>query len=309
MRHVGVHVTCHAKLNLTLKVYGKRPDGYHDIISVMQSIDLSDKLYIEKSDTPGIQIACDNEAVPSDESNLIWKAAENFARHVDKSEFGLKISLSKGIPVKGGLAGGSSDAAGTIVGLNALWDTGLKDNELLGICAETGSDVPFCLIGGTALVRGRGEILESLPQPIILMRDGPGAFLLVIPSSEVETANAYNLLDKYREKDARKWESLNEEYYAIRDYWVNGILNHDFALMLVNDFTDPVLAEYPELKKIHDNLRNHAGLAVLTGSGSCMFAYFSRVLDAMSYTSIYKPVDDEAVILTHPVDDGVKIMG
>ena len=303
---LSVHVTCYAKINLFLKVYGKRPDGYHDIISVMQSIDLADTIKIELTSGKGLEIVCSNPDIPTDERNLAWKATWAIAAKAGRQVDGLKITIDKGIPVMGGLAGGSADCAGTLLGLRELWSVDMEEKELIEIGAGLGSDVPFCLVGGTAIVRGRGEIVEPLPSGLA---DNPlksGSFLVVLPSMKIETKAAYDALDKRRILETRKWESLNREYAEIRDLWLRSISDKSFPLYMQNDFEPAVLSENPNLAALHTYFRNFAGHALLSGSGSAIFAYFHDQSDANEHLMRYAPIVDESLIIANPVARGVE---
>ena len=152
-----------AKLNLTLDVLGKRTDGYHDLRMVMQSITLADTLRIEKSGTDSIQVQSNMQFLPTGEKNLAAVAAIRFYEALDKPCPGFDLTLEKQIPVCAGMAGGSSDAAAVLRMLNELENTPFTVTELARIGEMVGSDVPYCVMGGTALAEGRGEILTALP--------------------------------------------------------------------------------------------------------------------------------------------------
>ena len=154
-----VTVKAHAKVNLTLEVLGRREDGYHDIVSIMQTIDLRDTLRLEPADT--ITLHCDRVDLLSPD-NLALKAA-NLLRKVTGCDKGARITLQKEIPVAAGLGGGSSDAAATLQGLNLLWELGLSVDGLMSLAMQLGSDVPFFMRGGTAMASGRGERIRPLP--------------------------------------------------------------------------------------------------------------------------------------------------
>lgn len=299
-----------AKLNLFLKVYGKRPDGFHDIISIMQSVGLYDTLTLESVDGKGknISITCTDAGVPTDEKNIVWKAVEIFSESIGLIDYNLKIHIEKNIPVMGGLAGGSSNAAATLFALKKLWKPDFPDEKLFKIGAKVGSDVPFCLLGGTALVQGRGEVLEPLPEGVHAKFPG-GAFLLVMPPVSVETGPAYDAVDAGRIVEARKWNTLTEEYRTIREVWISAISSGEFAYLFHNDFQVPVFGYHHELEAIHTHLRNHAGHAVMSGSGSTMFAWFPLYTDAFDAKDSYIPLAGEKVVVALPVGHGVRIEG
>ncbi|NLF34549.1 MAG: 4-(cytidine 5'-diphospho)-2-C-methyl-D-erythritol kinase [Clostridiales bacterium] len=152
-----------AKLNLTLDVLDRRPDGYHNMRMIMQSVDLGDKITLETRPTGGLTVHTNMKFLPNDERNLAAQAALRFAAQTGKRWDGLHINVQKNIPVCAGMAGGSSDAAAVLRGLNELTGAGLDAEALAGIGAGVGSDVPYCLMGGTALAEGRGERLTPLP--------------------------------------------------------------------------------------------------------------------------------------------------
>jgi len=306
---VIVSVNCFAKINLFLKVYGKRPDGYHDIISLMQSIDLADSLVLEETDGEGIEISCSNPDVPVDERNLVWKAAGVLAEQVGRPAAGLRVKITKNIPLMGGLAGGSADGAGALAGLCRLWGLDFDDSVLLRLAAKVGSDVPFCLVGGTALVRGRGEIVEPMPVGIVESAKGSGAFLLVLPPVGVDTKSAYDALDESRLKEARKWDDLMIEYVETRDNWMVAIADASFPVLFHNDFEASLFSSSPELVAVSTNLRNHAGHAILSGSGPSMFAWFTDVSEANAARDRYVPIAGETALVAYPVADGVQVMG
>lgn len=177
-----------AKINLHLEVLGLRPDGFHELAMVMQSIDLADTLELRPTADAAIELLCDQQHLPTDGSNLIVRAAERLRRRVGLPELGARIVLQKRIPIGAGLAGGSSNAAAALVGLNRLWGLGLPPEVLQELAADLGSDVPFCLAGGTQLCFGRGEVLEPVAAPATLRL---GVLLIKNPTVSVSTPWAY----------------------------------------------------------------------------------------------------------------------
>ena len=171
-----VKLMAYAKVNLTLEVIGKREDGYHNVATILQTVDLGDTVVIGEADE--LAVECDESGL-SGESNLAWKAAAALAERAGIVPRA-RIWIEKGIPVASGLGGGSADAAATLVGLSRLWGLGLSGEELMGVAAGLGSDVPFLLKGGTALGTGRGDEITPLPQlPVSEM-------LLVVPAESIE---------------------------------------------------------------------------------------------------------------------------
>lgn len=158
-----MEVRAHAKLNLTLDVLGKRPDGYHDLRMIMQSVELADVLDVERGDTGELRVRTNLSFLPNNEKNLAVQAALRWWEARGRSPRGLDITIKKHVPVCAGMAGGSSDAAAVLRALNALEGAPLSPLELAKIGERVGSDVPYCVLGGTALAEGRGEVLTPLP--------------------------------------------------------------------------------------------------------------------------------------------------
>lgn len=160
-----IKIQCPAKVNLTLKVVGKREDGFHNIDSIMQTIDLFDYLTIsfENSDKTEILLSGNSDEIPYDKSNLVYKAAKLFLSQLENQNYKISVYIEKNIPIAAGLAGGSTNAAGMLYGLNKLLNEPLSRKELHGLCAKLGSDLNLCLEGGRQKTSGRGEILEQLP--------------------------------------------------------------------------------------------------------------------------------------------------
>lgn len=245
-----------AKINLYLRVLGKRPDGYHEIESMMQAIDLYDEIKLEKSDS--VEIVCDDPGIPSDDSNLAVKAAAAL-----KEQFyfpGVKISLHKKIPHGAGLGGGSSDAAFVLRGLCRLYKLSPSPKDLLRIASGIGSDIPFFLGSGQALVSGRGEIVRPLELPTDY------TIILVVPPLEISTAEVYG---KLRFSLTKKIEPfLFKKRITVSRF--NSLLKR-----FCNDLEEAVLGEYPDLFEIKDLLRNSGAIfSAMSGSGSAFFGIF-----------------------------------
>ncbi len=161
-----ITLLAHAKINLYLEIIGSRPDGFHELVMVMQSVSLADRITIKRLNTPTIQLICDHPQVPTDHTNLAYRAVtllqKRFPNRTNQVG-GVEITIDKKIPVGAGLAGGSANAAATLFGLDVLWQLGLSRLDLQSLGAELGSDVPFCLAGGCAIATGRGEEIDPLP--------------------------------------------------------------------------------------------------------------------------------------------------
>ena len=181
-----VEVRAYAKINLDLRIVGRRPDGFHELRTIFQSIALHDTLVVRA--VRGVfGITCDMPGVPIDRTNLVWRAADALWKAAGRRGRvrGASIELKKRVPPQAGLGGGSSDAAATLLALNALWRLRLSHDDLHAVAATLGSDVPFFLVGGTALGLGRGEQLYALPDVT------PSSIVLVQPPFGVSTADAY----------------------------------------------------------------------------------------------------------------------
>ncbi len=259
----SIEVKAHAKINLNLKILGKRPDGYHDLTSVVQTITLHDTLVLEAA-PEGISLEVNDPAVPADPTNLAWLAASSLPPSRGACR-GVRIRLKKEIPAGAGLGGGSSDAAATLVGLNRLWGLRLPLGELVSIAAAIGSDVPFFLTGGTALLRGRGTEVQPLPDL------GGYRILLVLPGAPISTRELYTLL-RAPLTPARKISSM-----ARFSPTPTGSLAKEVEdwMHAGNDLES--LARYlcPAIGDIKDRLLGAgATAAAMSGSGSSVFGVF-----------------------------------
>lgn len=254
-----LRLRANAKINLFLEVLDKRPDGYHNIETVFQSIDLHDVIILRGNSPGTIEVECDNPEVPLDSSNLAYRAAELLSRESGKS-YGAQIHIIKRIPVGAGLAGGSTDAAATLVGLNELWGLDYSTEELMRLGSELGADVPFCILGGTALGKGRGDELTQLAS----FSDVP--VVLVKPGFQVSTSWAYTALGNLDLTRARK--SANILTTKMRRRNVSSIGGE-----LFNIFESVVMGEYPLVGRIKEELIRAGALgALMTGSGPTVFA-------------------------------------
>jgi len=254
--YVILLVRAFAKINLTLDVLGKRDDGYHEIASVMQSLALCD--YITFEDAEDIVLTVEGEPVPAGPENLVYRAAEALRDFAGDAERGAAIHLEKHIPVAAGLGGGSADAAATLVGLNELWRLGFSRTELAAIAAGIGADVPFCLVGGTALARGKGEILTPLP-PAPAM-----GVVLALPPLRVSTAEVYARFDAARVGKRPDNEAMVR---ALRAGKVKEI-----AACLENVLEAVTFAMHPELRELKQAVLDAGALgALMSGSGPVIF--------------------------------------
>ncbi|MBB6733390.1 4-(cytidine 5'-diphospho)-2-C-methyl-D-erythritol kinase [Cohnella zeiphila] len=251
-----------AKINLLLDVLRKREDGYHEVEMIMTMVDLADRL--EMSELPRDQIVLSSHAgfIPLDEKNLAFQAARLIKERYGVSR-GVYIHLDKQIPVAAGLAGGSSDAAAALRGLNRLWNLGLSVAELETLGAELGSDVPFCVRGGTAIARGRGEALESIESP-------PQCWVILAkPPINVSTADVYG---KLRANELDRHPSVPRMLDAIR-----GRSFPDMCAALGNVLESVTLHRYPEVRQIKNVMsRLGADGVLMSGSGPTVFGLVSK---------------------------------
>ena len=190
-----IRVTAYAKINLTLDVLGKRPDGYHHIESVMQSVNLRDIVTVRQREK-GIAVRCSRPGVPCDQSNTAFKAARAFFEASGLSEQGIEIEIQKGIPMEAGLAGGSADAAAVLLALNRMFDEPLNLEQLSFAALQVGADVPFCLVGGSMRAEGIGEKLTPLPQM-------PNCHLLLAPLLTPRQLATHRCIILTRERKSR----------------------------------------------------------------------------------------------------------
>ena len=253
----------YAKVNLTLDVLGKREDGYHDLRSVMQTISVRDDVEIDVGTGKPWKLLCSNESIPTDERNLAWKAAKVYCDALKKDPNGLEIRITKRIPVEAGMGGGSADAAAVLRALNRYYDHPLSVMALAELGAQVGSDVPFCVITGTAMVEGRGERLRALP-------DMPDCiFVICKPDFSVSTPELYRKIDEVsipKRPDHQAMESA--------------LLAGDLEKVAHNCFNvfDPVVTqEHLELNYIKSIFHNYGAVGYqMTGSGSACYAIVSE---------------------------------
>lgn len=250
----------YGKLNLFLDVVGKLDNGYHLIKSVMQSVSLFDEIHISETTDNKIIIKCDDPDIPTDNRNTCYKAAEIIKNNYNIS-YGVNISLNKRIPTEAGLAGGSSNCAAVIIGLNKLWNLNLTYEQLLEIGLKIGADVPFCLVGGTCLAEGIGEKLIRLNE---FHWDN---ILIVKPSFSMPTSNVY--------------DNMKPEYFNIHEQ--NNILSHiqdnDYMktiLSMANTLENAAEKMEPDIKSIKRSMYESGAVsALMTGSGSAIYGMFN----------------------------------
>lgn len=250
-----------AKINLGLDVVGKRGDGYHEVRMVMQTIQMYDVLEIEKKAEPGITLTTNIPYVPTDERNLVYKAARMLMDEFHIEE-GLTMNLEKFIPVAAGMAGGSSDAAAAFVGVNRIFGLGLSEEELMKRAVKVGADVPYCVMRGTALAEGIGEKLTRLPRL-------PQCYVLVgKPGVNVSTKIAYENLNL--NDPAMVHPDIDGMVNAIHEGNLDGMISR-----MGNVFEPGIIRRYPIIQEIKDLMENNgARKAMMSGSGPTVFGIF-----------------------------------
>ena len=264
-----------AKLNLTLDVLGKRDDGYHDLKSVMQTVSIRDDIEIDIGTGKPWCLKCDKENIPTDEHNLAWKAAKIYCDALGKDPDGIEIRITKRIPSQAGMGGGSADAAAVLRALNRYYGEPLSIMALAELGAQVGSDVPFCVICGTAMVEGRGEMVRKLP-------DMPDCIIVVCkPEFSVSTPELYQKIDEVA-------IAKHPDNQAMESALLAGDLEK-VAHNLCNVFDPVVTADHLELNYIKSLFHQYGAVGYqMTGSGSACYAIVSEFEVAAVICSMLK---------------------
>ena len=251
-----------AKINIGLDVLGKREDGYHEVRMIMQTIRMYDQLDMRKSVEPGIHLTTNKKYIPVDENNLVWRAAKLMMDTCGIIE-GVSIHLHKVIPVAAGMAGGSSDAAATLVGMNRLFHCGLSKEKLMELGVQIGADVPYCVLRGTALAEGIGEKLTVLP-PM------PDCWILIgKPGISVSTKYVYTTLDLNTDTVHPDIDGMKK---ALEDGNLYGITER-----MGNVLQDVTIPAYPEVERIKEQMKTLGAVnAMMSGSGPTVFGIFDN---------------------------------
>jgi len=260
-----LHLNAYAKINLTLDVLGDRPDGYHDVETVLHTVELHDSITLRENGD-GITVLCGSPDVPADTQNIVHRAASLLrdAFHVPR---GVEVELTKCIPIAAGLGGGSSDAAVTLLGLAQMWKLRLGERQLMDLAGQIGSDVPFFLAGGAALAMGRGERIRTLrPLPTTWV-------VLARPRLQVSTEWAYGVLDhaalRRRPDTHGVVHALDAENPA------------EVGRLLCNVFEDVVETHHPAVRALHERMAAHRPLGVsMSGTGPVLFALAAKESEA-----------------------------
>ena len=280
-----------AKLNLSLDIVGRMPNGYHELDSVMLAVDLYDTLTLTRRGE-GVRLFCDDPALPTGEDNLVLKAVRAFFAEARTQPGGLEIVLHKNIPSQAGLAGGSADAAAALVGLNQLYGANMSTEKLARIGLGIGSDLPFCLMGGISRAGGRGETFTPLPMP------PPCVFLIAKPSEGMSTRLAFELYAQRKSEPARRTPQLVSVLHSGSLEEIGGCMS--------NAFEDAL--PLPGAREIKSIMLRHGALgAAMTGSGTAVSGLFPQEEAALDCLEKLRGTADFACI-AHPLPHGPKIM-
>lgn len=261
----AIEIKAMAKVNLGLDVIGRRANGYHDVKMIMQTVDLYDTLTLTKIDE-GIRITSNTGELPLNEDNLIYKASKQLMEYTGKT-LGVSIYLKKQIPIAAGMAGGSTDAAATLLGLNELYNLNLTKEVLAQVGVKIGADVPYCIYGGTCLSEGIGEVLTKLP-------DAPDCYLVIAkPPISVSTKYVYENLHI---ENVTKHPDIDGMICAIREGNPDGVISR-----MENVLEHVTIKRYPQIASIKETLlENGARGALMSGSGPTVFGIFETENEA-----------------------------
>ncbi|WP_138499189.1 4-(cytidine 5'-diphospho)-2-C-methyl-D-erythritol kinase [Nostoc sp. PA-18-2419] len=304
-----------AKINLYLEIIGDRPDGYHELAMILQSIALADQIDVRSNSNRTIHVHCNHPQVPTDKSNLAYRAAELMAKEFPEAFArygGVDISINKQIPVAAGLAGGSTNAAAVLIGIDLLWKLGLTQSELEGLGARLGSDVPFCISGGTAIGTGRGEQLSPLPN-----LNNIYIVLAKYRSLEVSTAWAYKT---YRQQFSNSYIKNTNDLVARANAVHSGAIvkaifardTGKIAEKLHNDLERVVLPAYPQVLQLREVFANQQGVlgTMMSGSGPTVFALFESEQQAEQvklYVTEALTDGDLELFVTRTISHGIQV--
>lgn len=278
-----VTVEANAKINLTLDILGKRPDGFHEVAMVMQTIGLHDTLVMEKTERD-IELSINVPWLKADEKNLAWRAAE-LIRQEYGLEGGVRIELTKRIPVAAGLAGGSADAAAVLKGMNDLYGLQLDEEKLCELGARLGSDIPFCIMGGTMLATGRGEVLTRLS-------DMPETWVVLAkPRISVSTAWAYQNYDEQGAERHPDNEAIKQAIARGNRKAVAGLLCNVLESVTIKKYD--VIAEYKQMM-----LDKGAMASMMSGSGPTVFGLAKNREQAEAIADVLRQETNADVFVT-----------
>lgn len=280
----SIRLKARAKINLGLDVIGLLDNGYHEVRMVMQTVGMYDRIIIEKSKVPGIEITANIPYIPLNESNLMYKAADMLIKEFDIKE-GVKMDLNKFIPVAAGMAGGSTDAASVLFGMNKIFDLGLSTKALMERGVSIGADVPYCVMRGTALAEGIGEKLSKLsPMPDC-------SILIAKPPINVSTKLVYTELDSAECKE-------HPDIDGIIDGLNRGDLG-DIAQKMGNVLEGVTIPMHPVIDSIKKDMIEHGAInAMMSGSGPTVFGIFEDAKDARKCLEFIREKGDAKQVFT-----------
>jgi 4-diphosphocytidyl-2-C-methyl-D-erythritol kinase len=283
-------VPAYAKINLGLRILGKRPDGFHELETYFLQIDLADRLFFETSESAGLELTCNRSDLPVDAANLCWRAYELLCETAHR-RLSVRLHLEKNIPMGSGLGGGSSDAAVTLMALNRLCELNISDARLHDLATQLGSDVPFFLAGGLCWGSGRGEIITPLPEL-------PNwEILLITPVVVVSTAWAYQNYKMSLTNRQKITKLPSSDFVQLQ--------GHQLAEVCQNDLESVVFEKYPELAELKSKLQQAgAVVASMTGSGSAIFGLFHTRQEAQRAQLLVNR--DKQALLARPVRWGIR---
>ncbi len=265
-----------AKINLYLEIIGDRPDGFHELVMILQSIELADRIELKSSDTDDIYLQCNHPQVPTDETNLACRAARlmcDIFADTYANYGGVNIKIEKNIPVAAGLAGGSTDAAAVLVGMNMMWALGLTQPELQELAAQLGADVPFCIAGGTAIATGKGDRLDPIKD-----LDNIWVVLAKYQNLGVSTPWAYQTYrQQYQSSYIADAEGIKARMKQVHSsplvHAITNKQNREIGNLLHNDLEKVVLPEYPQVAQLRAAFAEADTLGtMMSGSGPTIFA-------------------------------------
>ncbi len=276
-----VTVKAYAKINLMLDILSTLENGYHDLFMIMQSVGLYDRVTVTKTDSKDIRINCSKENVPTDEKNIAYKAAKKFFTDTDTENPGIEIHIEKNIPQAAGLAGGSADGAAVFVALNKLFNTNLSDRQLIEMSAKIGSDIPFCILGGTMATQYTGTVLSYLPD---LKIDN---IVIVKPHQDVSTGAAYAAFDT-----AERVRHLDTKGMLIAAAMSDNKGVYERVDNVFEQFID-----VPDRVVIKSIMRKYkAECCCMSGSGPSVFGIFEDKEDAEKCLEELKKTYDESFL-------------
>lgn len=288
----NITLKAYGKINLMLDIFGRQKDGYHFINTVMQSVSCYDLINVALKPGAGIEIICEKDGFPTDETNLIWKACNAFKEHTG-IDFGgkLYIKVEKNLPSMAGMGGGSADCAAMLRALDIMYNTFLDDEELCKIGVTLGADVPFCLMGGTRLCEGVGDKMHKLPSPEC-------CFVIVKPEVGISTAEAY-----------QKYDSITNPPKCNQDAFFKALAKGNIYSVCLNMMNVLELAaeDKEEIKTAKDKLMKCGAInSLMTGSGSAVFGVFKDEFGAKDALKDLSEYDYK--VICKPVKSGVEVI-